>query len=286
MAVAIRILLRKFRVKRPAYLLFICIFQLAIISCTTNEEEISKIIKETVENPNFIPLSEFEINKSRWQASNLNNYQFDFRWICFCEHDYISPVTITVEDGTINNAIYTETQIPVQVNKLDRYKTIDGLFSFIQDAYDKNAYQISINYDPHDGYPFEGSVDYVEMMVDEEKGFEISNLMKLESDENGTWLIGKLPINEISLQITKSIPALVNVTVKGYLSDSCTELYQIKQSREENLVTVEITTRRPKDAFCAQVITEITESIRLEGNFPIGQNYKLIVNGAENRFDL
>ena len=79
---------------------------------------------------------------------------------------------------------------------------------------------------------------------------------------------------------------MVNVTVKGYLSDSCTELYQIKQSREENLVTVEITTRRPKDAFCAQVITEITESIRLEGNFPIGQNYKLIVNGAEKRFDL
>ena len=186
-------LLRKFRVKRPAYLLFICIFQLAIISCTTNEEEISKIIKEIVENPNFIPLSEFEINKSRWQASNLNNYQFDFRWICFCEHDYISPATITVEDGTINSAIYTETQIPVHVNKLDRYKIIDGLFSFIQDAYDKNAYQISINYDPHDGYPFEGSVDYVEMMVDEEKGFEISNLMKLKSDENGIWLIGKLP---------------------------------------------------------------------------------------------
>ena len=119
-----------------------------------------------------------------------------------------------MEDGIIRNAIYTETQVPVQVNKLNRYKTIDGLFSFIQDAYDENAHHISISYDPHDGYPFEGSVDYVEMIVDEEKGFEIRNLMKLESDENGTWLIGRLPVNGISLQVTKSIPALVNITVQ------------------------------------------------------------------------
>ena len=286
MSVAIQTLSRKFKVKRPAYLLFFCIFQLAIIGCTTNEEEISKIIKEKVENPNFTLLSDFEINKSRWQASNLNNYQFDFRWICFCERDYISLVTITVKDGKIHSAIYNETQIPVSVEKLDRYETIDGLFSFIQDAYDKNAHRISINYDLHDGYPFEGSVDYVEMMVDEEKGFEVNNLMKLEFDEDGTWLIGKLPINEVSVQITKGIPILVNITAKGYLSDSCTEFYQIKQSREENLVIIEITTRRPKGAFCAQVITEIVKSIWLEGDFSIGQNYKLIINEVEKRFDL
>ena len=272
--------------RRSAYLLFLCVSLFAIIGCPTNEGEIGKIIKEEVENPDFIPLSEFNINKSRWKVGNLDNYQFDFRWICFCEHDYISPVTITVEDGIIRDAIYTETQIPVQVNKLNRYKTIDGLFSFIRDAYDENAHQIAISYDPHDGYPFEGSVDYVEMIVDEEKGFEIRNLMKLESDENGTWLIGRLPINGISLQVTKSIPALVNITVQGYLSDSCALFHQIKQRREENLVVVEITTRRSKDAFCAQVITEITKNIRLVGNFSIGQNYKLIVNGVEKRFDL
>jgi len=272
--------------RRSAYLLFLCVSLFAIIGCTTNEGEIGKIIKEEVENPDFILLSEFNINKSRWQVRNLDNYQFDFRWICFCEHDYISPVTITVEDGIIRDAIYTETQIPVQVNKLNRYKTIDGLFSFIRDAYDGNAHQVAISYDPHDGYPFEGSVDYVEMIVDEEKGFEIRNLMKLESDENGTWLIGRFPVNGISLQVTKSIPALVNITVQGYLSDSCTLFHQIKQRREENLVVVEITTRRPKDAFCAQVITEMTKNIRLEGNFSIGQNYKLIVNSVEKRFDL
>ena len=87
------------------------------------------------------------------------------------------------------------------------------------------------------------------------------------------------------MQVTKSIPALVNITVQGYLSDSCTLFHQIKQRREENLVVVEITTRRSKDAFCAQVITEIAKNIRLEGNFSIGQNYKLIVNGVGKRFD-
>ena len=108
--------------------------------------------------------------------------------------DYISPVTITVEDGVISHVIYNETQILVPVDKLSRYKTIDDLFSFIQDAYNENAHQISIRYDPHHGYPFEGSVDYVEMIVDEEKGFEIKNLMELESDEDGAWLIERLDI--------------------------------------------------------------------------------------------
>ena len=269
--------------RRPIYFFFIYISLIVIVGCTTNEEEISKIIKEEIKNQ---PLSELNTNISRWQANKLSNYQFDFRWICFCLPDYISPVTITVEDGAISHVIYNETQILVPVDKLSRYKTIDDLFSFIQDAYNENAHQISIRYDPHHGYPFEGAVDYVEMIVDEEKGFEIKNLMELESDEAGTWLIERLPINEISLQITKSIPPSINIRVQGYLSDSCTLFHQIKQRQEGDLVVVEITTRRPREAFCAQVITEISKSIQLKGNFLIGQDYTLVVNEKEKRFDL
>ena len=269
--------------RRPIYFFFIYISLIVIVGCTTNEEEISKIIKEEIKNQ---PLSELNTNISRWQANKLSNYQFDFRWICFCLPDYISPVTITVEDGAISRVIYNETQIPVQVDKLSRYKTIDDLFSFIQDAYNENAHQISIRYDPHHGYPFEGSVDYVEMIVDEEKGFEIKNLMELETNEDGTWLIERLPINEILLQINKNIPPSININVGGYLTDSCTLFHQIKQKQKENLVTVEITTKRPRDAVCAEVITEISKSIQLKANFLIGQDYILVVNDKEKHIDL
>ncbi len=269
--------------RRPIYLFFIYISLIAIVGCTTNEVEIGEIIKEEIANQ---PLSELDTNISRWQANKLSNYQFYFRWICFCPPDYISPVTITVENGAISNVIYNETQILVQVDKMSRYKTIDDLFSFIQDAYDQNAHQISIHYDPHRGYPMKGSVDYVEMIADEEKGFKIKNLIELESDEDGTWLIERLPINEISLQITKNIPPSINIRVQGYLADSCTLFHQIKQQRKENLVTVEIITRRARDAVCAEVITEISKSIQLKDNFSIGQDYILAVNDKEKRFDL
>ena len=63
--------------------------------------------------------------------------------------------------------MYSETQIQVQEDKLSRYKTIDDLFSFVQDAYSQNAHQISIDYDPYLGYPIRGAVDYVKMIADE-----------------------------------------------------------------------------------------------------------------------
>ena len=108
--------------RRPIYLFFIYISLIAIVGCTTNEVEIGEIIKEEIANQ---PLSELDTNISRWQANKLSNYQFYFRWICFCPPDYISPVTITVENGAISNVIYNETQILVQVDKMSRYKTID-----------------------------------------------------------------------------------------------------------------------------------------------------------------
>lgn len=177
-----------------------------------------------------------------------------------------------MEDSVISHVMYSETQIQVQEDKLSRYKTIDDLFSFVQDAYSQNAHQISIDYDPHLGYPIRGSVDYVKMIADEEKGFEIKNFMELKSNEDGASLIKRLPINEMSLQIKENFPPLINIRVEGYLPDSRTSFHRVRQQREGNLVVVELTTRRPRNEFCAEVITEISKSIQLKGNFAIGQD--------------
>ena len=172
-----------------------------------------------------------------------------------------------MEDSVISHVMYSETQIQVQEDKLSRYKTIDDLFSFVQDAYSQNAHQISIDYDPHLGYPIRGSVDYVKMIADEEKGFEIKNFMELKSNEDGASLIKRLPINEMSLQIKENFPPLINIRLEGYLPDSRTSFHRVRQQREGNLVVVELTTRRPRNEFCAEVITEISKSIQLKGNF-------------------
>jgi len=54
---------------------------------------------------------------------------------------------------------------------------------------------------------------------------------------------------------------------------------------EVNVINVHITTKRPKDAFCAQVIKEVEERIPLEGGFLLGR-YKVVVNEVEKEFEI
>jgi len=60
-------------------------------------------------------------------------------------------------------------------------------------------------------------------------------------------------------------------------------LNDVKQTRSGNTVTVTITSKRPKDAFCTQVITPYQDTIALEGQFPSG-SYSVTVNGIRREF--
>jgi len=111
----------------------------------------------------------------------------------------------------------------------------------------------------------------------------IEQFTKLQATEE--FIIADMPINDISVEILESFPLQVHIMVNGYLSDSCTTLNEITQQRDENVIKVHITTKRPKDEICAQVITEVEERIPIEGTFLPGQ-YKVIVNEVEKEFEL
>ena len=96
------------------------------------------------------------------------------------------------------------------------------------------------------------------------------------------WIIADMPIKEIEILIAESFPVQVTVEVTGYLTDSCTEHHETHQAREGNTITIQITTKRPKDSVCATVITEYQERVSI-GSSPPG-DYKVIVNGMEQEF--
>jgi inhibitor of cysteine peptidase len=73
---------------------------------------------------------------------------------------------------------------------------------------------------------------------------------------------------------------------QGYLPDSCTEIYEIKTETEENSFNINITTRRPKDAVCAQVIVPFNETIPLDVRGLKAGNYSINVNGVKGSFEL
>ena len=99
-----------------------------------------------------------------------------------------------------------------------------------------------------------------------------------------TYIIDDLPIQKISVAILESFPPQVNLEIQGYLADSCTTLHEPTERREGDTIHVQVTTKRPKELFCATVVTEIQHTVPL-GTFDPGM-YKVIVNGVEVDFEI
>ena len=100
-------------------------------------------------------------------------------------------------------------------------------------------------------------------------------------EEDGV-IIGDMPIGEIEVLLAESDPVQVTVEVNGWLPDSCTEHHETHLTQEENTITIQITTIRPKGFACATVVTEYQERISI-GTLAAG-NYKVIVNDVEAEF--
>ena len=95
-------------------------------------------------------------------------------------------------------------------------------------------------------------------------------------------IIASMPIGEIEVLLAESHPVQVTVVVHGWLPDSCTAHHETHQTQEGNTITIQITTTRPKDAFCATVVTEYQERFFI-GALPAG-DYTVIVNDVKQKF--
>ena len=70
----------------------------------------------------------------------------------------MDPVNISVRENRIGSAAFVEDDVPVAVEGLKRYRTIEGLFDLLQEGIDKNAHTISAEYHSELGYPIKGSI--------------------------------------------------------------------------------------------------------------------------------
>ncbi len=88
----------------------------------------------------------------------------------------MEPVNISVRENRIVDVAFVADDVPFTMIGLWEYQTVDKLFDLLQEAVDKNAHSISVDYHSELGYPVRASIDYEEYTVDEEKGFEIDSL--------------------------------------------------------------------------------------------------------------
>jgi inhibitor of cysteine peptidase len=97
-------------------------------------------------------------------------------------------------------------------------------------------------------------------------------------------LFGKATVEEIEVVFLESFPLQVHVQAKGYLADSCTTIDEVSIDRADHRFKVEITTRRPAQEMCAQIVQPFEKSIPLDVyGLPAG-DYSVDVNGVQAEF--
>jgi inhibitor of cysteine peptidase len=99
---------------------------------------------------------------------------------------------------------------------------------------------------------------------------------------------GQAPVKSVEIVIMESFPVQVAVVARGELPDVCTEIDQVNQriDVEDDTLWVEITTVRPTDLACIQVLAPFEERIPLDVyGLPAG-TYTVDVNGVTGTFTL
>jgi len=105
-------------------------------------------------------------------------------------------------------------------------------------------------------------------------------------DKNATYIYRKAGIESIQIQKMESMPVQVSVLVNGWLSDSCTSLDQITQERDGKDFLITITTKRPADVNCLQMITPFQQTIPLDVLGLKAGTYTVTVNRMSDTFTL
>lgn len=124
--------------------------------------------------------AELRAAEQKWEAQGPTDYRYRFREFCFCGPEITSEVEILVESGTVTSAVYVEDGEPVDPSRFEQLSTVEGLFAFLQDAIDRRAHSITVEYDGALGYPESASVDYRLNVADEERGFQVTSLAPLD----------------------------------------------------------------------------------------------------------
>lgn len=124
---------------------------------------------------NKLDLRQLNLNRRLWDKQNISNYRYTFSNGCFCIPEARGPVIIEVRNGKTTITSVATGQPVANPELFDNYNTIPKLFNVIQDAINRQAYSLNINYSPKFGYPTQINIDYNSQIADEEIYLTIEN---------------------------------------------------------------------------------------------------------------
>lgn len=108
--------------------------------------------------------------RSLWLKHATQTYVIEQMRVCFCPGPH-GFVRLTVVDNQIVEGVTADSGDSLTIEELKRYKTVDGLFEFIDEMEGRKPAVLQVEYDPDFGYPKNVYVDLHPEVVDEEIGF-------------------------------------------------------------------------------------------------------------------
>ena len=120
-----------------------------------------------------------ELNRNRrlWQSHSVEDYRYVGRRLCYCGQEATGPVRVEVVDGEVVSLTYEEDGEPVVATFAGLWPGFEGVFDIVQDAIDRDAAEIVVEYHAEYGYPTSIGIDYMENAVDEELGYVVEDFL-------------------------------------------------------------------------------------------------------------
>lgn len=111
---------------------------------------------------------------SQWDELNIENYEYEQRFVCFCAPPAGRFHKITVGSGEIVEIVDLEDGSAV-VDEHNSFKTISKLLEFVESIDPDSVALINVEYDSSFGFPSFIYVDFSHGIADEEIGYETRN---------------------------------------------------------------------------------------------------------------
>lgn len=120
--------------------------------------------------------SEIQMNREKWQAHEISGYQIEMQKICYCVPEVVRMMVFEVDGDDVTSVRYADTGEDVDPQHYGEFNTVEGMFTFVEQAIAKNPADLSIAYDEKYGYIKELSVDFQENIADDEISIIASNM--------------------------------------------------------------------------------------------------------------
>lgn len=102
----------------------------------------------------------------RWNEAGATSYEYKLRRICFCAPETTHTLRVRVESGQITSVFDLDTNLPASSTTAGR--TVPELFGVVQDAINRRAFRLVVEYEQQLGYPTAIAVDYDDGTADDE----------------------------------------------------------------------------------------------------------------------